>query len=87
MAKTEVSANQIQMAASAGVELLKNDALPVPMNIAKSGALSILEGLLIALAQGQLVVTNPPPPEAVPTPPPVADDGDDELQGAQAEAG
>lgn len=61
MAKQEVSAVQVQMAASAGVKLLQVDDLPVPMSIAKSGALSILEGLLNALANGEVVLAPPPP--------------------------
>jgi len=61
MAKQEVSAVQVQMAASAGVRLLQVDDLPVPMSIAKSGALSILEGLLTALANGEVVLAPPPP--------------------------
>lgn len=61
MAKQEVTAVQVQMAASAGVKLLQVDDLPVPMHIAKSGALSILEGLLGALANGEVVLAPPPP--------------------------
>jgi hypothetical protein len=61
MAKQEVTAVQVQMAASAGVKLLQVDDLPVPMHIAKSGALSVLEGLLGALASGEVVLAPPPP--------------------------
>ena len=61
MAKQEVTGVQVQLAASAGVKLLQVDDLPVPMVIAKSGALSILEGFLQALANGELVLTPPPP--------------------------
>lgn len=61
MAKQEVTAIQVQMAAAAGVKLLQVDDLPVPMNIAKSGALSILEGILQALAQGEVVLGPAPP--------------------------
>ena len=61
MAKQEVTAVQVQMAAAAGVKLLQIDDLPVPMSIAKSGALSILEGLLGALANGEVVLAPPPP--------------------------
>ena len=63
MAKQEVTAIQVQMAAAAGVKLLQVDDLPVPMSIAKSGALSILEGILQALANGE-VVLGPPQPAA-----------------------
>lgn len=61
MAKTEVTAVQVQMAAAAGVKLLQVDDLPVPMVIAKSGALSVLEGVLNALANGEVVLSQPPP--------------------------
>ncbi len=60
MAKQEVTAVQIQMAAAAGVKLLQVDDLPVPMSIAKSGALSVLEGMLQALAQGEVVLGPAP---------------------------
>ena len=85
MAKQEVTGVQVQMAAAAGVKLLQIDDLPVPMVISKSGALSILEGLLSALANGELVLAPPPPaspqvaaavgavlqPPAIPAKPPV----------------
>jgi hypothetical protein len=60
MAKQEVSAVQVQMAAAAGVELLKVDDLPVPLKVAKSGALGILEGMLVAIANGEVVLAPPP---------------------------
>lgn len=56
MAKQEVSSVQIQMAAAAGVTLLQVDDLPVPLKVAKSGALGILEGMLQAVASGELVL-------------------------------
>jgi len=66
----QVTPVQIQMAASAGVELLAIKDLPVPMSIAKSGALSVLDGMLQAIARGELIVG--PNPElqanAVPVP-------------------
>ena len=62
MAKQEVTAVQVQMAAAAGVKLLQVDDLPVPMSIAKSGALSVLEGMLSALANGEVVLGPAPPP-------------------------
>ncbi len=61
MAKQEVTAVQVQMAAAAGVKLLQVDDLPVPMSIAKSGALSILEGMLQALANGEVILSPPAP--------------------------
>jgi len=73
MAKQEVTPVQVQMAAAAGVKLLQQEELLVPMSIAKSGALSVLEGMLNALANGEVVLANPVPPEnigeGIPTPP------------------
>ncbi len=63
MAKTEVTGVQVQMAAAAGVKLLSVDDLPVPLSVAKSGALGILDGVLQALANGDVVLTPPPPPQ------------------------
>ncbi len=93
MAKQEVSPVQVQMAAAAGVKLLKIDDLPVPMSIAKSGALNILEGMLQALASGELVLGPPqpqnigvgdakPPIAPVETPP----QGDQEQSGEEGKA-
>ena len=59
MTSQQVSPVQVQMAASAGLELLNIKDLPVPMSIAKSGALSVLEGMLGAVARGELVLTPP----------------------------
>ena len=56
----QVTPVQIQMAASAGVELLSNKDLPVPMSLAKSGALAVLDGMLGAIARGELVVMPNP---------------------------
>lgn len=71
MANQEVSPVQIQMAAAAGVQLLGIKELQVPLEIAKGGALAILEGMLGAIARGELVVG--PNPElqqpGAPTPP------------------
>ena len=64
MAKQDVSPVQVQMAAAAGVKLLQIAELPVPMSIAKTGALSILEGMLQALASGELVL-GPPQPQNI----------------------
>lgn len=63
MAKTEVTAIQVQLAASAGVKLLQIDELLVPLSLSKSGALSILEGMLQALTAGELILA---PPETAP---------------------
>jgi hypothetical protein len=64
------------MAASAGVELLAIKDLPVPMSIAKSGALSVLEGMLQALARGELVVAPNPEMQANAVPVPDGDGPD-----------
>lgn len=61
MAKQEVSAVQVQMAAAAGVKMLQQDDLMVPLSVSKSGALGVLEGLLQALASGEVVLAQPQP--------------------------
>lgn len=75
MAKMEVTAIQVQMAAAAGVKLLAVDDLPVPLSVAKSGALGVLESMLQALASGEVVLSAPPPavPEKKAAPAPDAD--------------
>ncbi len=65
MAKTEVTGAQVQQAAAAGVVLLQVEDLPVPLSIAKSGALGVLEGMLNALANGEVVLANPQLPENI----------------------
>lgn len=60
MANMNVSPQQVQMAASAGVQLLQVDDLAVPLVISKNGALQVLEGLLGAIARGELVVSPNP---------------------------
>jgi hypothetical protein len=68
MANMNVSPQQVQMAASAGVQLLQVDDLAVPLVIAKNGALQVLEGLLGAIARGELIVSpNPELAEKEPT--------------------
>lgn len=66
MAKQEVSAVQIQMAAAAGVKLLQVEDLPVPLSVAKSGALGVLEGMLQALANGEVILAAPPQQNILP---------------------
>ncbi len=61
MAKTEVTPQQVQMAAAAGVKLMQVEDLPVPLSVAKSGALGILDGMLQALANGEVVLATPQP--------------------------
>ena len=70
MAKTEVTPVQIQMAAAAGVKLLQQDDLMVPLQVAKSGALSVLEGVLTGLANGDVVLANAQDVENI-SPPPI----------------
>lgn len=71
----QVTPVQVQMAASAGVELLAIKDLPVPMSIAKSGALSVLDGLLQAIARGELVVGPNPELQEKPSDDPSGADG------------
>jgi len=59
MAKQEITAVQVQMAAAAGAKLLQIDDLPIPLSVAKSGALGLLEGMLTALANGEVVLAQP----------------------------
>jgi len=61
MAKQEVTAQQVQMAAAAGVKLLQVEDLPVPLSVAKSGALGVLEGMLTAIMNGEVVLAQPQP--------------------------
>lgn len=94
MAKQEVTPIQVQMAAAAGVTLLQVDDLPVPLKVAKSGALGVLEGMLQALAQGEVVLAAAQPPENIgaggPKPPmaPVETppQGDQDQNGAEESA-
>ena len=65
MAKTEVTPVQVQMAAAAGVKMLQQDDLMVPLSVSKSGALGVLEGVLNALANGEVVLANPAPAENI----------------------
>ena len=81
MAKMEVTPVQVQMAASAGVKLLQVDDLPVPLSVAKSGALGILDSMLQALANGEVVLTAPPPAEVPAAPPPEGDTPEDSPEG------
>ena len=60
MTQQQVTPVQIQMAAAAGQRLLEHKDLPVPLEVAKTGALGVLEGLLGALARGELVVVPNP---------------------------
>jgi hypothetical protein len=57
------SPQQIQAAAAAGVELLSDKDLKVPLGVAMGGHLSVLQGLLAALMKGELILVNPPSAE------------------------
>jgi len=81
MAKQEITPVQIQMAAAAGVKLLQVDDLPVPLVVAKTGALGILEGMLMALANGEVVLSQPPTAELPAVPPPAGDTPADPPEG------
>jgi hypothetical protein len=63
MANMNATPQQIQAAATAGVELLSNKDLQVPLGIAIGGQLSVLLSLLSALASGELALVNPPTPD------------------------
>lgn len=66
--QTVLTPQQVQMAASAGVELLDLKDLAVPMPLAM-GQLGILRTLLQAVVTGDLMFA-PPAPKAVPEDPP-----------------
>jgi hypothetical protein len=83
MANMNVTPQQIQMAASAGVQLLQVDDLPVPLIIAKGGALSILESFLGSIARGELILTEPPKPEEAPVDPDEEGKGKGKLKSVQ----
>ncbi len=52
----QIGPQQIQAAAAAGAELLQDKALRVPLGAA--GALSILQGVLAAVARGELAIVG-----------------------------
>ena len=56
----QLTPQQIVVAAAAGTRLLQEKDLPVPMEIAKGGSLGVLEQILGAIANGQLVVMQAP---------------------------
>ena len=63
MPNMNATPQQIQAAASAGVALLSDKDLKVPLGITIGGQLSVLHSILSAVASGELIVTNPPTPE------------------------
>lgn len=61
MSQMSASPQQIQAAAAAGVELLSDKDLRVPLGVSMGGQLGILSGMLNAIAQGELVLMKPEP--------------------------
>lgn len=73
MSEVNLTPEQIQKAALAGAKLLGDDErVSVPPSMALSGDLTILNAILLALGNGQAVLSSPPPQE-VPEVPPVPD--------------
>ena len=68
----QISPDQVTMAAAAGLQILNDRDLKVPIQVAKNGSVGILESILIALNTGQVVLADPS--QLIPTPP----DGDGE---------
>lgn len=63
MANMNATPQQIASAAAAGVELLSDKDLKVPLGIAIGGQLSLLHSILSAVKAGELILTNPPTPD------------------------
>ena len=63
----EIQPEQVQKACVSAVKLLTDDTrVNVPPSMALSGDLTILMGILNALASGQAVLGNPQPPLEIP---------------------
>lgn len=81
-----LSAQQVRVAAQAGVQLLSDEQLPIPLGLGKTGVLGALESILIALASGQLILVNAqtsPPPDDGERQDQHGDDNDDEDEDQQ----
>ena len=63
MSNMQATPQQIRESAAAGVELLSNKDLPVPLGITLGGQLGILQAMLTSIANGDLIVVHPPTPE------------------------
>jgi len=63
MPQMNITTQQVAAAAAAGLELLADKDLKVPVRIAMSGQLGMLQSMLTALAGGEIVLANAPPPE------------------------
>lgn len=80
MSEVNLTPEQIQKAAQAGVKLLSDDErVTVPPSMALSGDLQVLNAILVAIGNGQAVLSAPTPPEmpeGIDVPPaPPANDG------------
>lgn len=70
MSEVNISPEQIQRAAMAGANLLADDErVSVPPSMALSGDLSVLNAVLLALANGQAVISSPEQQMAQQVPP------------------
>lgn len=68
--RVDLNPQQVQMAASAGVQLLNTPgAVNVPSPMAVSGAVRVLMQLLMAIANQEVMVVNVPPQLADAPPP------------------
>ncbi len=63
MPNMNATPQQVQAAAAAGVDLLSDKELKVPLGIAIGGQLSVLHSILSAVKSGELILTNPSTPE------------------------
>jgi hypothetical protein len=64
-----ITPEQVQKACASAIKLLQDDTkVSIPPSLALSGDLTIIMGILNALAQGQAVLGNPPVPLEAPKP-------------------
>jgi hypothetical protein len=68
--QTSINIEQVRGAAAAGLRLLDDKDMKVPMDIAINGSLGVLRMLLLGVANGQLVFTTPPSQDKQPAHPP-----------------
>ncbi len=72
--KIDLNPQQIQMAANAGITLLNTPgAVNVPGPMAVTGVVGVLNSLLTAIVNGQVIVMNAPTPKEVSPIPPEGD--------------
>ena len=55
----QITPEQVQMAAAAGLQILNDRDLKVPVAVAKNGSVGILESILLALNSGNVVLASP----------------------------